>query len=484
MTVESRPLADDVWPPAPSGAELSALFEAQTRRREVDPNPSYATRLAWLESLEAAVRGHRRELWAALARDLHRAPEESEFGDLIPTLHELRFARRNLRRWMRPQHVPTPRKLFGASSEVRHEPKGVVLVLAPWNYPVYLSLAPLAGALAAGNRAIVRPSEKAPHSAAVLAAIVREAFAPEDVALVRGEVETAQRLLELPFDHIFFTGSANVGKQVLRAAAERLTSVTLELGGKSPALVAPDADLEVAAARIAWGKFLNAGQTCVAPDYVLVHELQAQALVSGLVAAVEKMYGASEDARARSAGFARLVDEAAFDRLERLLDATLAGGARMVLGGRRNRAERYIAPTILTGLDFDAPLMSEEIFGPLLPVLTYRSLDEAIAKINRGAKPLALYVFGSAATADAVIRRTSAGGTAVNDTIVQLANENLPFGGAGESGMGNYHGVYGFRTFSHERAIFHQAKRSALGLLYPPFGPVARVLLKLLDRYL
>jgi aldehyde dehydrogenase (NAD+) len=248
--------------------------------------------------------------------------------------------------------------------------------------------------------------------------------------------------------------------------------------------VCADADLELAGARIAWGKFLNAGQTCVAPDYVLVPEAQAKPLAAQLVAAVEKMYGKTEDERARSAAFGRIVDEAAFDRLEHLLDRTVAGGARMLIGGRRDRAERYIAPTILTDVTFDSPIMSEEIFGPILPVLTYRSLDDALAHINLRPKPLALYAFGSSDVTAEIVRRTSAGGTALNDVVIQLVNEHLPFGGIGESGTGNYHGVFGFRAFSHERAVLRQGKRSALPLLYPPYGTATRAMLKLLDRFL
>jgi aldehyde dehydrogenase (NAD+) len=471
-------------PVSPSTAELQALYDAQRRRYRAEPNPGFAVRRTKLDALAAAIGRRRRDVLAALKADLGKAPEEAEFSELIPTLHELRCARRNLRAWMRPERVPTPRKLLGASSEIVREPKGVVLVLAPWNYPFYLMLVPLVGALAAGNRAILRPSEKAPHTAAVLAAIVREAFAPEDVALVEGEVDTAERLLQLPFDHIFFTGSTKVGKIVMRAAAEHLASVTLELGGKSPALVCADADLELAAARIAWGKFLNAGQTCVAPDYVLVPELQAKPVAAALVAAVEKMYGKTEDERARSGDFGRIVDAAAFDRLEKLLDRTVAGGARMLIGGRRDRTRRYLAPTILTDVTFDSPIMSEEIFGPILPVLTYRSLDDALAHINVRPKPLALYAFGSKEVTAEIVRRTSAGGTAINDVVVQLVNENLPFGGIGESGTGNYHGVFGFRTFSHERAVLRQGKRNALPLLYPPYGTATRAMLKLLDRFL
>jgi aldehyde dehydrogenase (NAD+) len=462
--------------------DLRAIFEAQRRRYRQQPYPPLAGRRARLEALERAVRKHRKDVTAALRADFGKPPEETELTEIVPALAELRHARRNLNAWARPLKVPTPLKLFGGRSEVRYEPKGVALVLAPWNYPFYLTLVPLIGALAAGNRVIVRPSAKTPHTAGVIGTIVREAFPAEDVAFAGGGVDVAERLLTFPFDHIFFTGSTRVGKLVMRAAAEHLASVTLELGGKSPAFVTEHADPRVAGERIAWGKFINAGQTCVAPDYVLVHEMRAEAFVTEAVAAVERMYGPNESARAANRDLCRLVDAAAFERIVRLLDASVAAGGRIVIGGQRNREQRYLAPTILTGPGFDTPIMSEEIFGPVLPVLTYSSLDDAIAKVNLRPKPLALYAFGPASETEPIVERTSSGGVALDDVMIHVANEFLPFGGVGPSGTGSYHGVFGFRAFSHERAVFRQAKRSALTLLYPPYGRKTRLALKALDR--
>jgi aldehyde dehydrogenase (NAD+) len=469
-------------PDAPSADDLRATFEAQRRRYRMQPYPPLRERRARLDALERSLRKHRKDYAAAIAADLGRPAEETELTEIIPTLGELRLARRSLAAWARSQSVPTPLKLFGARSEVRYEPKGVALILSPWNYPLYLSIVPLIAALAAGNRVVLRASEKAPACAALIATIVREAFTPEEVACFGGEIDVAQRLLELPFDHIFFTGSTRVGKVVMEAAARHLSGVTLELGGKSPAFVTGGADATLAGDRIAWGKFINAGQTCVAPDYVLVHDSRAEAFVAALVDAVERMYGKTELDRAANGAYCRVIDDAAFDRIVHMLDATVAAGARIVIGGQRDRTRRYIAPTILTGVGCDAPLMAEEIFGPVLPVLTYRSLDEALAQVNIRAKPLALYAFGPDAETREIVERTSSGGVALNDTVIHLANEHLPFGGAGESGFGNYHGHFGFRAFSHERAIFRQAKRSALALLYPPYGPKSRALLKGLDK--
>jgi aldehyde dehydrogenase (NAD+) len=466
----------------PSSDELRAAFEAQRRRYRAQPYPPLAGRRARLDALERAIRKHRKDIVAALAGDFGKAPEETELTEIGPALAELRYARRSLSAWARPEKVPTPLKLAGARSEVRYEPKGVALILAPWNYPFYLAIVPLVAALAAGNRVILRPSEKTPRTAAAIETIVHEAFAAEDVAFAGGDIDTAERLLTFPFDHIFFTGSTRVGKIVMRAAAEHLASVTLELGGKSPAFVTEHADPAIAGERIAWGKFINAGQTCVAPDYVLVHEMLAERFLAETIAAVERMYGKTESARSINPDLCRIVDDAAFERIVNLLDASVAAGARIVLGGQRDRERRYIAPTIVTGAGFDAPIMSEEIFGPVLPVLTYRSIDDAIAKVNLRPKPLALYAFGPSAETEPIVEATSSGGVALDDVVIHLANEHLPFGGVGESGAGNYHGVFGFRAFSHERAVFRQAKRSALSLLYPPYGPKARLLLKALDR--
>jgi aldehyde dehydrogenase (NAD+) len=472
-----------VEPVAAVDAELQRIFDDQRRRFLAAPKPALGERRAKLDALERAIRAHREDVSAALAADFRKPHEEVEATEIIPTLAELKHARSHLGRWSKPLRVATPPTLLGSHSEVRYEPKGVVLILAPWNYPFYLLMTPLIAALAAGNRAIVRSSEKVPHATAAMAKIVREAFAPEDVAFVEGGVDVAEQLLRLPFDHIFFTGSTRVGKIVMRAAAEHLAGVTLELGGKSPAFVTADADVRLAAERIAWGKFMNAGQTCVAPDYVLVDEKVERAFIERTIACVERMYGRSEEDRARTPDLCRIINDAAFERLEGVLDATVAGGARVELGGARERSTRYIAPTILSGVRFDSAIMSDEIFGPILPVLTYRSLDEAIAQVNARPKPLALYAFAAKGTASYVVDATTAGGTAINDVVVHLANPNLPFGGIGPSGVGSYHGHFGFRAFSHERAVLHQGRRSAVALLYPPYRKATRRVLALMDRF-
>ena len=463
--------------------DVTAIFDEQRRRYRARPFPPIEERKASLDRLERAIRAHRDELKAALYSDFRKSADESEFTEFIVTLAELKYARAKLGGWMKPQGVDTPLSLWGSKAEVRYEPKGVVLIMSPWNYPFYLTIAPLIAALAAGNRAIVRPSEKAPAIRDVMIKMIGTAFAPHDVAIVGGEVETAEALLKLPFDHIFYTGSTRIGKLVMKAAAEHLTSVTLELGGKSPAIVDAQADVALAASRIAWGKFMNGGQTCVAPDYVLVHESLERPFLDKTVASVRKMYGASDAERAATPDFCRMIDDGAFRRISGLMNDTVRGGATVEVGGQTDAAQRYIAPTVLSKVGFDAPIMQDEIFGPVLPVITYRSLDDALARINERPKPLALYAFSKRnANVEKILNGTSAGGTLVNDTILHLANPNLPFGGVGESGVGSYHGYFGFKTFSHERAVMRQTKASMAPLLAPPYNATTRAMMALLEK--
>jgi aldehyde dehydrogenase (NAD+) len=318
----------------------------------------------------------------------------------------------------------------------------------------------------------------------VLRQIVAQAFEEREVAcLTEPGIALAQALLEMPFDHVFFTGSTRMGRRVMSAASEHLATVTLELGGKSPLIVDETSDVRLAAERAVWGKFVNAGQTCIAPDYVVVHEQVAGAFLAGARDAVVRFYGPTEDARQASPSFARIIDDQAFERLSTLLADSVAAGARVEIGGRVDVSERYIAPTILTGVTWDAPAMREEIFGPVLPVLTYRSLDDVIARISARSKPLALYVFSrNDAHVERVLAKTSSGATSINQVLLHFANPNLPFGGVGDSGQGSYHGHHGFRTFSHERAVMRQRRLAMMRVLYPPYGPMAGRIVKLLGR--
>lgn len=464
---------------------IRALFEAQHENRWVVAKTTARERRAKLKRLRRAIQAHEQDLADAMWADLHKASTEVDLTEIQPAYAEITHAVRHIGRWMRPVHVDTPVTHFGTRSEVRYEPKGVALVIAPWNYPFNLLVNPLVAAIAAGNCVVLKPSEKTPATSAVIARLVRDSFDENEVAVVEGGVETAKALLDLPFDHIFFTGSTAVGRIVMEAAARNLASVTLELGGKSPVLVDRTADIAEAARRVAWGKLLNAGQTCVAPDYALVEASRAKEFVSGVVAAVERFYGATEEARRASPDLCRMIDRGAFERVAGLVDDAVASGATVVIGGERNESERYIAPTVLTGVALDAKIMREEIFGPVLPVLTYQTLDEAISIVHSLGKPLALYIFSrSDRVVEEVMERTTAGGTAVNNVVVHLANPHLPFGGVGTSGLGSYHGEFGFRAFSHERAVLRQGWPHGFRHFYPPYTPRVRRLVRLVTRWL
>jgi len=437
-------------------AEIRRLFDLQAASRWTVSRSTAAERRKKLQRLKASLEKHRAAVAEGIRRDFGRAPEESEVIDIHPSLEEIGYAISHLAEWMRPEPVEAPLLLADTASEIRWEPKGQVLVLSPWNYPVFLILGPLVGAIAAGNVVILKPSEKVPETNRALRAVVANAFAENEVAMVEGDASVAEALLELPFDHVCFTGSTRVGKLVMAAAAKTLASVTLELGGKSPAIVAPDAHLPRAADAIAWGRFITAGQTCVAPDYVLIQEGQRQAFLDGLRAALERNYGPASG-WATNPELARLIDAGAFARVKGLVDDAVQRGARVVIGGDANPAQRYVAPTVLVDVPADAPVLQEEIFGPVLPVVTYRTFDDALSYVRSRPKPLALYLFSRKSNiVDATLTGTTSGGVSINNTLLHLANPGLPFGGVGASGIGNYHGRSGFRTFSHERSVLRQ----------------------------
>ncbi|HQR36899.1 MAG TPA: aldehyde dehydrogenase family protein [Blastocatellia bacterium] len=460
---------------APVIARVNALFDAQRAHRWTMARTTASERATRLRQLKQAIIARKQDLFDAIHADFRKHQVEVELSELQPVLQEIDHTIKHLAKWMRPRRVSTPLLLFGTHSEVRYEAKGVMLILSPWNYPFYLTINPLVGAIAAGNTAIVKPSEKTPNTSRFIASLVADVFDPREATVVEGEVDVAKALLDLPFDHITFTGSTAVGKIVMAAAAKHLTPVTLELGGKSPAIVDETADPVEAARRIAWGKFLNCGQTCVAPDYVLVHTSRADAFLDALKGVVDESFGATPDAVHDSTDLCRLVDNGAFERVAGLVDDATSRGARVVAGGQRDASDRFIAPTVLADVPDDAAVMQEEIFGPVLPVLRVGSVDEAIAFVQARPKPLALYVFSSRdANVERILAHTNAGGTAVNNVVVHLANTNLPFGGTGASGMGNYHGEFGFREFSHERAVLRQGWPNMFAMFFPPYGEKVR----------
>ncbi|MGC9500226.1 aldehyde dehydrogenase family protein [Streptomyces sp. WG7] len=431
--------------PAPERpADVVARLRATFRTGRTKP---VEWRTAQLRRLRALLTENGPDLEAALHADLGKSAAEAQRTEIGFTVREIDHTLDHLADWLRPEPAPVPAHLGAdATAWTQYDPLGVVLVIAPWNYPAQLLLAPVVGALAAGNAVVAKPSELAPATSAALARLLPRYLDTEAVAVVEGGIPETTALLAERFDHVFYTGNGTVGRIVMRAAAEHLTPVTLELGGKSPAFVDRDADLDVVAARLAGGKFLNAGQTCVAPDYVLTDPETAAALEPALVRAVEALYGTDP---ARSAEYARIVNERHFDRLTALLDS-----GRVVVGGGSDRTQKYIAPTVLADVAPDSPVMGEEIFGPILPIVTVPGLDDAIDFVNDRDKPLALYVFsGSDATRERFAAETSSGGLGHGLPLAHLTVSDLPFGGVGESGMGSYHGRYSIETFSHRKAV-------------------------------
>lgn len=457
---------------------IPALFAAQSAGTAARRTGfGLAERKAALIRLREVLARREGEIIAALAADFGKPETEVLLTEILPVRQEIALALRRLRGWMRPRRVGPTLATFGTAARIRPEPRGVCLIVAPWNYPLNLALGPLVSCLAAGNSAIVKPSELTPATSALIASIVAEAFDPDLVAVVEGGVEISQALLELPFDHIFFTGSPEVGKIVMAAAAKHLTSVTLELGGKSPTIIGPGADAAKAAAWIGFGKFANAGQTCIAPDHVYVHEDVREPFLEALRAWIGRAYGAGD-----SPHLARIVNGRHAGRLRGLLEDARALGARVILGGGGEGTR--LPPTLVEAVTPEMRLDREEIFGPVLPVIGYRDLEEVLDRINARPKPLALYVFDKdRGFAERVIAATSSGGVGVNLTLMHYTHHGLPFGGVNNSGIGAAHGEYGFRAFSHQRAVLEN-RFSALTMVFPPYTARVKALARMARRLL
>ncbi|MEI7036766.1 aldehyde dehydrogenase family protein [Fulvimonas yonginensis] len=457
---------------------LHRLRSAQAR----DPLPAWPVRADRLRRLARMLREQRAAFAAAIDADFGQRPAEETDLELFPSLSAVHHALRHGRRWMRPRRAPTSLAFRPGRNRLVPQPRGVVGIVVPWNYPLFLAVGPLVDALVAGNRAMVKMSEFTPRFAALFAEQVARRFADDEVVVVTGDAAVAQAFTALPFDHLLFTGSTAVGHQVMRAAAANLTPVTLELGGKSPAILGPGGDLDHAVERILIGKLLNAGQTCVAPDYVLLPRARIEAFAARARAVAARLY----PDLAHNRQYASLASDRHFARMAALRDEAAAAGARIVplAEGAADPARRLFPPQLLLDVPDDARVMREEIFGPLLPVVPYDSLAQAIDYVNARPHPLALYLFErDRAAVDAVIARTRAGGVTLNDTLYHLAQHGLPFGGVGASGMGGYHGKAGFDTFSHLKPVFVQARWNGAGLLRPPYGPRFRRLLELLLRH-
>jgi len=464
-------------------AALHATLARLRAAQAADPMPAWSQRAKRLRALDAMLRAHRSELAAAISADFgHRPAEETDLLEVFPALSAIGHALRHGRRWMAPRRRWAGLPFLPARTELRPRPRGVVGIIVPWNYPLYLAVGPLVDALAAGNRAMLKMSEYTPRFSDLFARLVTRAFPAGEVVVVTGDAEVARAFAALPLDHLLFTGATDVGRQVMRAAAANLTPVTLELGGKSPAIIGPGARFAHAVERIVFGKLVNAGQTCIAPDYVLLPRAHIDDFVTQAQLAVARLY----PQLAQNTQYASIASDRHYHRLLALREDARERGAQVhALGDATDDAtRRRLPPQLLVGVDDTMAVMREEIFGPLLPLLPYDTLDDAIACINARPHPLALYLFEhDEARVERVLTHTTAGGVSVNDTLLHIAQHHLPFGGVGASGMGGYHGETGFRTFSHMTGVFRQARLNATGALNPPWGARFHRLLALLRRH-
>ena len=446
---------------------MDALFARQRLAFTAAPMPSEEDRLRWLDALRDALASHQPALIEAIAADFgHRSTDETLLAEIMPSLHGIRYASRHLRRWMKPSRRHVGLAFQPASARVVYQPLGVVGIIVPWNYPLYLAIGPLIGALAAGNRVMLKMSESTPATGQLLQELLAQIFPEDQVAVVLGDVEVGQAFARLPFDHLLFTGSTHIGREVMRAAAENLTPVTLELGGKSPAIVSASVPLADAAERIAFGKCMNAGQTCVAPDYVLVPRERVEGFVGAYREAVQRLY----PSLANNPDYTAIINARQLTRLQDYLDDARGKGVHVVPLFAEAQ-QRRMPHCLLLNTSDDMRVMQEEIFGPLLPIVPYGDLDEALAYINTRPRPLALYYFGYDRNEQQhVLQTTHSGGVCLNDTLLHVAQDDLPFGGIGPSGMGHYHGHEGFLTFSKAKGVFIKQRFNAARLIYPPYG--------------
>lgn len=452
---------------------MEKLKKSQNEFFNFGKTKTYEFRVESLKKLEASIRSHEPQIIKALAKDLGKSETESYLSEIVFLYDEIRFALKHLKKWMKPRRVSTPFTQWPAQSYIYSEPVGSVLIIAPWNYPFQLVMSPLIGAIAAGNCAVLKPSELSNHTSRLIEEIITKTFPREYVAVVLGGVETSQALVTQPWDHLFFTGGTEVGRKVMMEAAKTLTPVTLELGGKSPCVVDNNTDWEVTAKRIVWGKFFNAGQTCVAPDYLLLPKGTKESFLPLLKSTIESFFSASPE---NSPDYGRIVSQGHYERLKKHL-----GRGKVAIGGSCKDEERFISPTVLTEVSWQDDVMKEEIFGPILPMIEYESLDQAIAQIQSRPKPLALYYFSkNEEKTREVLNRLSFGGGCINDTLVHLANPKLPFGGVGESGLGSYHGKYSFNTFSHQKSVVKRSFWLDVAVRYPPYLDHIKIFRKLM----
>lgn len=461
---------------------IDIIFSEQLKNQYNIGNTDVFERKIKLKNLLNLVLRHRKDIQKAMFDDFKKAPAEVDLTEIYTVTNEINHAIRHLHTWMKAQYLPSPITLLGTSSYIHYEPKGIVLIISPWNFPFNLTFGPLISAIAAGNCVMIKPSEHTPNSTALMKKMLAEIFPENEVAVFEGDSAVAAYITQLPFNHIFFTGSPTLGKKVMKAAAENLCSVTLELGGKSPVIVDESADLSKAAKRIAWAKFLNNGQVCIAPDYVYVHEKVKDEFLTLLKAQIIGLYGKEAEL---SKDYSRIVNQTHFNRLKQYLQDAISEGAVLEIGGETNEKERFIAPTVLSNVNLKSTIMQDEIFGPLLPLMVYQDLNEVILHIKEHEKPLALYIFSKQdGVINKVIRETRAGGTVVNHNTLHFFNNELPFGGSNNSGIGKAHGKYGFEAFSNARAVMKQwSPFSALDLLMPPYSNFKQKIIDLTIRF-
>ena len=463
--------------------DLQAAFDAQRRQAPQLALTTAGERIERIRRIQTWIDSNENAIYQALYDDFRKPSAEVMLSELLPLRAEIKHTIGHLKRWMKSQRVPTPMSLIGTRSYLIHEPKGNVLIIAPWNYPFVLTLRPLVSALAAGNVAILKPSKLTPHTSGLIRQMIAELFPADEVLVFEGDAKLSGALLELPFNHIFFTGSPAIGRIVMAAAAKHLASVTLELGGKSPAVVDASADVKQAASQVAWGKWINNGQTCIAPDYLLVHESIKQPFVEALHGALLRMYSPDGKPVETSESYARIVNNRHFNRIQGLLNDAMTKGATITYGGQMNADTHFIEPTVLEQVGDDMQVMQDEIFGPLLPILPYANLDDALRVINKREKPLALYIHSRDQKAvQYILNRTSAGDTVVNDTLLQFGNVELPFGGVNGSGLGKSNGYFGFQAFSNQRGVM-QRDFGTLKFVYPPYTDKVKKLIRFIMKY-
>lgn len=453
--------------------ELRDLLDRQRLHfQRVMKTTTAADRIKRLKALRKWVLEHQEDIRKAVHADFHKPHHESDLTEILPVVGELNDAIANVQDWMRPRRVGTPMALIGSRSEVYHEPKGCSLILAPFNFPFMLTVSPLVSAIAAGCTAIIKPSEYTPHTTSLIQTMVATLFNESEVACLSGDHTLAQALTALPFDHIFFTGSPEIGKKVMHAAAEHLASVTLELGGRNPAIVDETADISDTSRKLVWGDFMNAGQSCMSPNYILVHEKIHDKLVKAILDRMDQFYGTNRTDMSMHTDYAHVINKRHQQRIAQLVSDTVAAGAELLTGGQISQDSSYLAPTVLKNVQPSHPIMQHEIFGPVMPILKYRTLDEALALIHTIERPLGLYIFSrSNKNIQRVLRETASGSAMVNETTVAFGHPELPFGGAGYSGIGKAHGHAGFMAFTNEKPVVWQNRVVPSTLLaFPPYS--------------